>query len=98
MPSATKLRDFHVQAVHAAAFQGALARPLACPRDAVPYLTADKLRQFFKDNYTGNRMVIAGAGVSHQELVPLVEPLVANLPSGGKPNEPASKYLGGDYR
>lgn len=80
------------------AFKGALSRPLVCPEEAVPGLSADKLAQFFKDNYTANRMVVAASGVSHQELVPLVEPLVAHLPGSSSTAQPSSSYVGGDYR
>lgn len=43
-------------------------------------------------------MVLAGLGVEHDELVSIAEPLLADLPSVKRPEEPKSVYVGGDYR
>ena len=60
--------------------------------------TGDVLKQFVEANYTAPRVVLAGAGVSHDELVSCAEPLLAGLPAGsGAPATP-SAYVGGDYR
>ena len=38
------------------------------------------------------------AGVEHSELLGLSKPLLESLPKEGKVSQPASKYLGGDFR
>lgn len=61
-------------------------------------LSADMLNDFVTDNYTAGRIVVAGAGMEHRELVSLAEPLFSGLPSSGKAQQPSTKYLGGDFR
>jgi hypothetical protein len=51
-----------------------------------------------QENYTAPRMVLAGLGVEHDELVSIAEPLLADLPAVKHPEEPKSVYVGGDYR
>jgi processing peptidase subunit alpha len=87
-----------MQGLHAVGYQGALSRPLVCPEDAVGGLSADMLNEFVTDNYTAGRIVVAGAGMEHKELVSLAEPLFSGLPSSGKAEQPPTKYLGGDFR
>jgi len=43
-------------------------------------------------------MVLAASGVEHDTLVSVVEPLLSDLPSVKRPEEPKSVYVGGDYR
>lgn len=43
-------------------------------------------------------MVIAATGVEHDELLSVAEPLLSDLPSVSRPEEPKSVYTGGDYR
>lgn len=43
-------------------------------------------------------MVLAGSGVEHEELLSIAEPLLSDLPSVPRPEEPKSVYTGGDYR
>jgi processing peptidase subunit alpha len=43
-------------------------------------------------------MVLAASGVEHDTLVSVVEPLLSDLPSAKRPEEPKSVYVGGDYR
>ena len=40
----------------------------------------------------------AGAGVEHEELVSLAQPLLEGVPSSATAPAPASTYVGGDYR
>jgi mitochondrial-processing peptidase subunit alpha len=51
-----------------------------------------------QENYTAPRMVLAGLGVEHDELVSIAEPLLADLPAVKRLEEPKSVYVGGDYR
>jgi len=43
-------------------------------------------------------MVLAAAGVEHEELVSIAEPLLSDLPNVPRPDEPKSVYVGGDFR
>ena len=43
-------------------------------------------------------MVLAASGVDHEELLKIAEPLLSDLPSVPRPEEPQSVYVGGDYR
>ena len=52
----------------------------------------------FQENYTAPRMVLAASGVEHEEFLSIAEPLVSDLPSVPRPEEPKSVYVGGDYR
>ena len=80
------------------AYQGALGRPLVCPEDCVGGLNADMLASFVEQNFKANRIVFAGSGMEHQELVSLVEPLVNGVKGSNQAEQPASKYIGGDFR
>lgn len=43
-------------------------------------------------------MVLAAAGVEHQELLSIVEPMLATAPTGNKPILSPSTYVGGEAR
>lgn len=43
-------------------------------------------------------MVLVASGVEHDELLSVAEPLLSDLPSVSRPEEPKSVYTGGDYR
>ena len=43
-------------------------------------------------------MVLAASGVEHEELLSVAEPLLSDLPSVHRAEEPKSVYVGGDYR
>jgi len=51
-----------------------------------------------QENYTAPRMVLAASGVDHGELLSVAEPLLADLPSVPRSEEPKSTYVGGDFR
>jgi mitochondrial-processing peptidase subunit alpha len=51
-----------------------------------------------QENYTAPRMVLAGLGVEHDELVSIAEPLLADLTAVKRLEEPKSVYVGGGYR
>jgi hypothetical protein len=51
-----------------------------------------------QENYTAPRMVLAASGVDHEELLSVAEPLLADLPSVPRSEEPKSTYVGGDFR
>lgn len=88
-----------LEAAHTVGYTGALAKPLISPADSVATLTADTVAEFFATNYTAPRMVLAAAGVQHDQLVKLAEPLLSSVPAAAAATpEPASEYVGGDFR
>jgi processing peptidase subunit alpha len=88
----------HVQAVHSVAYHGGLGHPLIAPEGVLPSLNADVLAEFYASNYTAPRMVLAAAGVDHAQLLSVAEPLLSAAPKVPAPKEPASQYVGGDWR
>ncbi|KAF8910111.1 mitochondrial processing peptidase [Gymnopilus junonius] len=60
--------------LHDVAYDGqGLGNPLLCPEERIPAMNAPLLRHCLTDWYRPERMVIAGAGMPHQELVELVD-------------------------
>ena len=51
-----------------------------------------------QENYTAPRIVLVASGVEHKELLFVAEPLLSDLPSVPRLEEPKSVYTGGDYR
>ncbi|KAK9804007.1 hypothetical protein WJX73_000007 [Symbiochloris irregularis] len=87
-----------LEGLHETAWNGGLGRPLVCPEGAVGALSAEGLQHFHSQLYKAPHLVLAGAGVEHTELLGLSKPLLESLPKQGKVSQPASKYLGGDFR
>lgn len=85
-----------LEGAHSVAYTGALGRPLVAP--TAGHLSADTVAEFYAENYTAPKMVLVGAGVQHGELLTLAEPLLAAAPSGTAAKQPASHYVGGDWR
>ncbi|KAG5030120.1 hypothetical protein JHK87_013634 [Glycine soja] len=91
-------QDLLLEAIHSAGFSGALANPLLASESAVNRLNSTILEEFVAENYTAPRIVLAASGVEHEELLSIAEPLLSDLPSVPRPEEPKSVYTGGDYR
>ncbi|CAE7906227.1 mppB [Symbiodinium sp. KB8] len=72
--------------LHETAYQGTgLGRTILGPVQNIQSITRDDLTSFVKNNYTGPRVVIAGAGaVEHQQLVDLGEKHFGKLPKVGE--------------
>ncbi|XP_030457500.1 mitochondrial-processing peptidase subunit alpha [Syzygium oleosum] len=87
-----------LEAIHSAGYTGALANPLLAPESALNRLDNTILEEFVAENYTAPRMVFAASGVEHEELLSIAEHLLSDLPNVARPAEPASKYVGGDFR
>ena len=60
--------------LHHVAYNGkGLGNPLLCPEDRIDSIDASLMRDFMTQWYRPERMVIAGAGIAHEELVELAE-------------------------
>lgn len=87
-----------LEGLHSVAYTGGLGRPLIVPDGCLGGLNADVLSDFYANNFTAPRIVLAAAGVDHSELTRLAEPLLAALPRSSAGGEPRSEYIGGDWR
>ncbi len=94
MPSDMILKEI----LQGAAYQGTqLGRPHYCPPEKASNLSADTLREFRANTFTAPRIVLAGAGVCHEEFVELGKKYFSNLPpKSDKPLKRApALYTGG---
>ncbi len=66
--------------LHSVAYNGkGLGNPLLCPEDRIGIIDASLMRDFMKQWYRPERMVIAGTGIAHEELVELAEKHFSSL-------------------
>eukprot|EP00904_Undaria_pinnatifida_P000971 jgi/Undpi1/10875/HiC_scaffold_3.g01401.m1 len=96
------------EALMTAAFAGQpLGRPYWCPAAAVPRLEAYMVQGFRRRHFTPRNMVLAGAGVDHEELVRLGEKYFGGLEaaegegawaSANAAKVAESQYHGGESR
>lgn len=94
------MSDLHLmEGLHQAAYGGSLGLPLYAPAHNLSTFTPEALRDHMDTFFTGDRMVIAGVGIEHEELVNEVDKSFGFLPKPGQapPKEPAV-YTGGDVR
>lgn len=96
--AASNPQSLVLEALHHVGYTGALANPLLCPDSQLNRLNGEALFEFVQANYSAPRMVLAGAGPEHEELVSLAEPLLGDLPNTPPPPPPRSRYVGGDWR
>lgn len=73
-----------------------LGLPSVAPVEALPSITASKLRDWVKQFVVGNNLVIAAAGVEHQRLLSLVEQYMGDIPEGAPTYRERAVYVGGD--
>lgn len=72
--------------LHQVAYQGnTLGNPLLCPEERLPFVDRTLLKEYIRTWYRPDRMVIAGAGMSHAELVKLTEEHFGDLAIPAKP-------------
>ncbi|KAF9245836.1 Metalloenzyme, LuxS/M16 peptidase-like protein [Melanogaster broomeanus] len=62
-----------------------LGNPLVCPDERVQVISGDLLRQCISDWYRPERMVIAGAGMQHEQLVELADKYFSSLKASPSP-------------
>lgn len=66
--------------LHTTAFKGnTLGNPLLCPLESLELMTSDHVRNFLRTWYTPERIVVAGAGMPHSQLVELTEKFFGGL-------------------
>lgn len=66
--------------LHHVAYDGkGLGNPLLCPEDHIHLIDASLMRHFMEQMYRPERMVIAGAGMAHEELVELADKQFSSL-------------------
>jgi processing peptidase subunit alpha len=60
--------------LHTVAYQNnTLGMPLLCPEERLDLITPDTLRTYMSEWYRPERMVVAGVGMEHEELVRLTQ-------------------------
>ncbi|KAF9700822.1 hypothetical protein EKO04_002050 [Ascochyta lentis] len=73
--------------VHMAAFKdNTLGNPLLCPKERLPHITRDVVDAYRKEFYTPDRIVVAFAGVNHNEAVKLTEQYFGDMAKGQGPS------------
>ncbi|KAF2851483.1 hypothetical protein T440DRAFT_422934 [Plenodomus tracheiphilus IPT5] len=72
--------------VHMAAYKdNTLGNPLLCPKERLPYINRDVVEAYRKEFYKPERMVVAFAGVNHNEAVRLAEEYFGDMQKGTGP-------------
>jgi processing peptidase subunit alpha len=90
----TKPDMFLPELLHEVAYRdNTLGNPLLCPEDRLRSLTPEIIRRFREGWYTPERIVLAGAGVPHEDLRRLAE-----IHFGQLSNSVASAHNGADRR
>lgn len=72
--------------VHMAAYKdNTLGNPLLCPRERLPYITRHLIQKYRDTFYTPERIVVAFAGIEHDEAVRLTEKYFGDMKNDQKP-------------
>ncbi|KIJ66235.1 hypothetical protein HYDPIDRAFT_86328 [Hydnomerulius pinastri MD-312] len=80
------------EVLHEVAYGGkGLGNPLICPDERVDVISGDLLRQCISDWYRPERMVIAGAGMQHEQLVELADKYFSSLKATPSPFAPSPR-------
>jgi processing peptidase subunit beta len=85
--------------LHETAYRGhSLGRTILGPVENIQGITRQNIKDYITTHYVAPRMVIAGAGVDHTELVNLSTKLFGNLPSEGptQPHTEPAYFTGSD--
>ncbi|KAF8333158.1 mitochondrial processing peptidase [Cantharellus anzutake] len=82
--------------LHQVAYQSnTIGNPLLCPEDRLAHIDGNLLREFSQTWFRPDRIVIAGAGLSHEELVELADKHFGDLkaPPALEPSQAAKNVL-----
>lgn len=85
------------EVIHSVAYNNrGLGNPMICPEERLDDINADLLRQTMQEWYRPEKMVIAGAGMLHDDLVELTDKYFSSLKSPTiQLKSPTSTYTGG---
>lgn len=73
--------------VHMAAYKdNTLGNPLLCPKERLPYINRQVVEAYRKQFYKPERMVVAFAGVNHNEAVRLADEYFGDMQQGTGPS------------
>lgn len=68
------------EVLHTVAFKdNTLGMPLLCPEERLDEISVDTLKGYMRDWYRPERMVVAGVGMPHAELVDLTKEMFGNM-------------------
>jgi processing peptidase subunit beta len=92
--------------LHETAYQGSgVGMSILGPRENINSITRNDLNSFIEKQYTGNRVVVAGAGaIDHKQLVELADKAFGKLAPGDKSVNPVfrvsdkARFTGSDLR
>lgn len=77
-----------------------LGNPLLCPEERLSATTKPVIEQYLKEWFRPDRMVVAGCGIEHSELVQLTQDYFGGLTSSGEVDDSVANqsatYTGGD--
>lgn len=86
--------------LHHTAYRGSsLARTILGPVENIKTITAEDVRDYVREHYTGGRIVISAAGqIDHDQLVATAEKLFASVPPTGPRGVPTphAEFIGSD--
>jgi processing peptidase subunit alpha len=73
--------------VHMAAYKdNTLGNPLLCPKERLPFINRAVVEAYRKEFYSPERIVVAFAGVAHNEAVRLTEEYFGDMAAGSGPS------------
>ncbi|KAL1654283.1 Mitochondrial-processing peptidase subunit alpha [Didymella pomorum] len=73
--------------VHMAAYKdNTLGNPLLCPKERLPHINRDVVEAYRKEFYKPDRIVVAFAGVDHNEAIKLTEQYFGDMAAGQGPS------------
>ena len=73
--------------VHMAAYKdNTLGNPLLCPKERLPFINRAVVEAYRKEFYSPDRIVVAFAGVAHNEAVRLTEEYFGDMAAGSGPS------------
>ena len=75
--------------LHMAAYKdNTLGHPLLCPRERLPYITKGLIEKYRTTFYKPERVVVAYAGIQHEEAVRLTEKYFGDMAASDNPSIP----------
>jgi hypothetical protein len=76
--------------VHVAAYRNnTLGNPLLCPKERLQFINRDVIEAYRSTFYKPERMVVAFAGVAHEEAIHLTEQYFGDMVKGEAPGLPS---------